>query len=82
MPGAAMTMMASMQAKEEARTKESMMMQDMQNQQTHDVKCAEITQQGQKARDNILEKFSNDLAADNSTELKNSHDSASSATAA
>jgi len=53
-----------------------------QSQATHELKMDEITYQGDRARNNIMEKMAIDQLADNMTKLKNAHDKLSNAASA
>lgn len=78
----AVAAMMGMMAQQEAQATQQIGLQMMQNEQTHQTKMMETQAQGQRARTNMVEKLGNDYNADSATTGKNSHDSASSASAA
>ncbi len=74
--------MAALQAQQEAQLAQQMAIQGQQMGMTHQTKMMETATQGERARANIVEKLGNDFNADAASQMKNAHDSASSASAA
>jgi hypothetical protein len=75
-------MMAALTAQQNANMVQQLGMQAVQSEQTHMLSMAETVAQGERARTNMVGKFSDNMAADAGSKMKNSHDAVSSTAAA